>query len=126
MFSKLFDGVRHDSGDPLVFADKFISHYQSMGIDPKSKTIIFSDALNYDKVARITAYCRDKIGMSFGIGTSLTNDAGPAPMNIVIKMTEAQPQHDEWVGVVKLSDENGKHTGTEKMVGLAKTILGIT
>jgi len=126
MFSKLFDGVRHDSGDPLVFADKFISHYQSMGIDPKSKTIIFSDALNYDKVARITAYCRDKIGMSFGIGTSLTNDAGPAPMNIVIKMTEAQPQHDEWVGVVKLSDENGKHTGTEKMIGLAKTILGIT
>lgn len=125
MFSKLFDGVRHDSGDPLLFADKVIAHYQDMGIDPKSKTIIFSDGLNYEKVARIAGYCRDKIGMSFGIGTNLTNDAGPDPMNIVIKMTEAHPKDGEWTEVVKLSDEHGKYTGTERMINLAKTILQI-
>lgn len=126
MFSKLFDGVRHDSGDPLVFADKVIAHYQQMGIDPKTKTIIFSDGLNYDKVVRITNYCRGKIGMSFGIGTSLTNDAGPAPMNIVVKMTEVQTDDHTWIGVVKLSDEQGKYTGSAQMIELAKTILGIS
>lgn len=125
MFSKLFDGVRHDSGDPLVFADKVIAHYKTMGIDPRSKTIIFSDGLNDEKVTRIAGYCSGKIGMSFGIGTNLTNDAGPAPMNIVIKMTEACPHDGEWSSVVKLSDEPGKYTGNEKMIELAKTILGI-
>ncbi|MNK09441.1 Nicotinate phosphoribosyltransferase 2 [compost metagenome] len=125
MYSKLFDGVRHDSGDPLIFADKVIAHYQGMGIDPKSKTIIFSDGLDYDKVVRIADHCRDKIGMSFGIGTNFTNDAGPVPMNIVIKMTEAQPQDGEWTEVVKLSDEPGKYTGNPEMIHLAKVILGI-
>jgi nicotinate phosphoribosyltransferase len=125
MYSKLFDGVRHDSGDPLLFADKVIAHYQHMGINPANKTIIFSDALNYDKVARIAAHCRDRIGMSFGIGTSLTNDAGPAPLNIVIKMTAACPEAEGWTPVVKLSDEHGKYTGEEQTIALAKTILGI-
>lgn len=125
MFSKLFDGVRHDSGDPINFADQVIAHYKSMGIDPTTKTIIFSDGLNYDKVATIVEHCRNKIGMSFGIGTSLTNDAGPPPMNIVIKMTEARPRDGEWTEVIKLSDELGKYTGSEQMIKLAKTILKI-
>ncbi|MCZ4243791.1 nicotinate phosphoribosyltransferase [Pedobacter punctiformis] len=125
MFSKLFDGVRHDSGDPLVFADQVIDHYKSMGIDPLSKTIIFSDALNYNKVENIVNYCKGKIGMSFGIGTNLTNDAGVEPMNIVIKMTQALPKDNEWIEVVKLSDEDGKHTGNPSTIDLAKTILGI-
>jgi len=125
MFSKLFDGVRHDSGDALMFADKVITHYQRLGIDPESKTIIFSDALNYEKVARIAAHCQGRIGMSFGIGTNLTNDAGPEPMNIVVKMTQAHPQHGEWTEVIKLSDEHGKYTGSPEMINLAKTIMGI-
>ena len=125
MFSKLFDGVRHDSGDPIDFADQVIAHYRSLGIDPATKTIIFSDGLNYEKVAPIVEHCRNKIGMSFGIGTSLTNDAGPPPMNIVIKMTEAKPRDGEWTEVIKLSDEHGKYTGTEQMITLAKTILKI-
>ncbi|WP_217902344.1 nicotinate phosphoribosyltransferase [Siphonobacter sp. BAB-5385] len=125
MFSKLFDGVRHDSGDPLEFADKVIQHYQGMGINPLSKTITFSDSLNYEKVARIAEHCRGRIGMSFGIGTSLTNDVGPKAMNIVIKMTEAQPGEGEWTEVVKLSDEKGKYTGSERMIHLAKEILHI-
>lgn len=125
MFSKLFDGVRHDSGDPILFADKVIAHYQKLGIDPKSKTIIFSDSLNYDKVASIAEYCRDKVGMSFGIGTSLTNDVGLTPMNIVIKMTTALPKDGAWTEVVKLSDEQGKYTGSMEVINLAKTLLNI-
>ena len=124
-FAKLFDGVRHDSGDAIEFAEQTIKHYQKFGIDPLSKTIIFSDALNYDKVSRIADFCRGKIGMSFGIGTNLTNDVGLKPMNIVIKMTAAFPEGDEWIPVVKLSDEKGKYTGDEKMIHLAKTILNI-
>jgi nicotinate phosphoribosyltransferase len=125
MFSKLFDGVRHDSGDPLEFADNVISHYQKMGINPKTKTIVFSDGLNYEKVARIAQHCHKRIGMSFGIGTNLTNDVGPEPMNIVIKMTAARPQEADWTEVVKLSDERGKYTGSESMINLAKSILDI-
>jgi nicotinate phosphoribosyltransferase len=64
--------------------------------------------------------------MSFGIGTNLTNDVGLKPMNIVIKMTAAFPEGDEWIPVVKLSDEKGKYTGDEKMIHLAKTILNIS
>jgi len=124
-FSKLFDGVRHDSGDPVEFAEKTINHYKKMGIDPMSKTIIFSDALNYDKVERIANFCKGKIGMSFGIGTNFTNDVGLKPLNIVIKMTEALPENQTWVPVVKLSDEKGKHTGDLKMIHLAKEILGL-
>ncbi|MEX8546772.1 MAG: nicotinate phosphoribosyltransferase [Mucilaginibacter sp.] len=125
MFSKLFDGVRHDSGDAIEFAEKTIRHYHSLGIDPLSKTIIFSDALNYEKVKRIVDFCSGKIGMSFGIGTNLTNDVGLTPLNIVIKMTEAKPAKGEWTKVVKLSDEHGKYTGDAETIHLAKTILGI-
>lgn len=125
MYSKLFDGVRHDSGDPLIFADKVIAHYTRMGINPVTKTIIFSDALDYEKVARIVEHCKNRISMSFGIGTSLTNDVGPAPMNIVIKMTAARPENENWTPVVKLSDEHGKYTGDQSAIELAKAILGI-
>jgi nicotinate phosphoribosyltransferase len=124
-FAKLFDGVRHDSGDPVAFAQKTIRHYEQLGIDPLSKTIIFSDALNLDKVKKIVAFCRGKIRMSFGIGTNLTNDAGHAPMNIVIKMTEALPESEPWTPVIKLSDEQGKHTGNAETIELAKAVLRI-
>lgn len=125
MFSKLFDGVRHDSGDPLHFADKVINHYEKMGINPLTKTIIFSDGLDFEKVKRIANYCKGKVGMSFGIGTNLTNDVGPHAMNMVIKMTEANHYQDEWTPVVKLSDEQGKYTGDPETIQLAKIILGI-
>lgn len=125
MFTKLFDGVRHDSGDPLLFADKTVAHYRKKGINPLSKTIIFSDALDYDKVERIAKHCKDKIGVSFGIGTNFTNDVGHPPMNMVIKMTEAHPDDAYWTPVVKLSDVKGKYTGIPEMIELSKTILGI-
>lgn len=124
-FAKLFDGVRHDSGDPLEFADKTIAHYKRKGIDPLSKTIIFSDGLDLEKVKRIADYCRDKIAISFGIGTNFTNDVGLKPMNIVIKMTEALPEAEPWTPVIKLSDVPGKHSGDERTIELAKEVLKI-
>lgn len=124
-FAKLFDGVRHDSGEPEEFADLTIAHYQSLNIDPRSKTIIFSDGLNPEKVDAITQHCKGRIGMSFGIGTDFTNDVGLTAMNIVIKMTHALPEGGHWTDVVKLSDEPKKHTGTPEMIELAQRLLDI-
>lgn len=124
-FSKLFDGVRHDSGDPIEFAKKTIVHYKKMNIDPRNKTIIFSDGLNPDKVDRIVAFCNGKIGMSFGIGTNFTNDVGLKPTNIVIKMQEARPEGKQWIDVVKLSDVKEKYTGSAQMIELAKSVLDV-
>ncbi|MFJ1490003.1 nicotinate phosphoribosyltransferase [Capnocytophaga canis] len=124
-FSKLFDGVRHDSGDPIVFAEKTIEHYKKFGINPLSKYIIFSDGLNPEKVKSIAEACKGKIGISFGIGTNLTNDVGLRPMNIVMKLTEVLTRDNEWVSTVKLSDEPNKHTGDPRMIELAKELLQI-
>jgi nicotinate phosphoribosyltransferase len=124
-FTKLFDGMRHDSGDPIAFAQKTIQHYKKLGINPLSKTIIFSDSLNYEKVKTIVDYCCGKIGISFGIGTNFSNDVGLKPMNIVLKMTEALPESEPWTPVVKLSDEPAKYTGDPQTIALAKMVLHI-
>ncbi len=124
-FAKLFDGVRHDSGDPIEFADKTIYHYKKLNIDPLSKTIIFSDSLTPDKVEEICHYCKGKIKISFGIGTNFTNDVGVKPLNIVIKMAEAKPEGQEWIPTVKLTDAQGKNTGNVKMIKLCKEVLNI-
>ena len=121
--SKLFDGVRHDSGDPIEFGEKVIAHYNRMGINPQHKTIIFSDGLNSEKVEIITNAFKGRIGLSFGIGTNLTNDVGLRAMNIVMKLTEISSYDIPWTGVVKLSDEKNKHTGSENDIRLAKEIL---
>lgn len=123
-FSKLFDGVRHDSGDPIEFAEKTIKHYKENNVNPLYKYIIFSDGLNLKKVHEIADACKNKIGVSFGIGTNLTNDVGLEPMNIVMKLTGVKNE-DIWIPTIKLSDEKGKHTGDPKMIELAKTFLRI-
>ncbi|WP_353981318.1 nicotinate phosphoribosyltransferase [Salinicola endophyticus] len=124
-FAKLFDGVRHDSADPIDFASQTIAHYERLGIDPRSKTIIFSDALTPERVERIHAFCKDRIGMAFGIGTNFTNDVGATPMNMVIKMVEARPEGQHWLPVVKLSDVPDKHTGDPEMIALAQRVLAL-
>lgn len=124
-FAKLYDGVRQDSGNPLEFADKVIEHYKSLGIDPISKTIIFSDSLNPDKAVEIKNYCRGKIKCSFGIGTNFSNDVGVTPLNMVIKVLEAKPEGEDWHHCIKLSDSEGKHTGDWKEIEIAKYILNI-
>jgi nicotinate phosphoribosyltransferase len=103
-FAKLFDGLRHDSGDPVQWAEKCIAHYQKLGIDPMSKTLVFSDGLNLPMALEIFRALRGRINVSFGIGTNLTADIpGVEPMSIVLKMTACAGQ-----AVAKISDEPGK------------------
>jgi len=125
-YAKLYDGVRQDSGDVYEFAEKVISHYKKMGIDPLSKTIVFSDSLDPEKAKEINHWCNGQIKCSFGIGTNLSNDVGVTPLNMVIKMTAAKPTcEDEWIPTVKLSDVAGKHTGDPKMIEVCKYLLNI-
>jgi len=103
-FAKLFDGLRHDSGDPLQWAEKAIAHYEKLGIDPMSKTLVFSDGLDFEKSLQLYRALFGRIHVSFGIGTKLTCDIpGVEPMNIVIKMTACNGQP-----VAKISDAPGK------------------
>ncbi len=102
-FAKLFDGLRHDSGDPYIWGDKAIAHYQKLKIDPKTKVLTFSDGLNLQKAWDLHQYFKDRIKTSFGIGTNLTNDMGLTQLNIVLKLVECNGQP-----VAKLSDSPGK------------------
>ncbi len=102
-FAKLFDGLRHDSGDPYIWGDKAVVHYQKLKIDPKTKVLTFSDGLNLQKAWDLHQYFKDRIKTSFGIGTNLTNDMGLTQLNIVLKLVECNGQP-----VAKLSDSPGK------------------
>lgn len=115
--AKLFDGVRCDSGDEFDFTDKLVARYRELGIDPTTKTIVFSNALDFGKALDIQEHCRGKIRCSFGIGTNLTNDTGFKPSNIVMKLTQCKMNvNQEWRECVKLSDDAGKHIGSEAEV----------
>jgi len=123
--AKLFDGLRHDSGNPLVFADRAVEHYKKLGIDPLSKTLVFSDGLDVEAVERIQNYCAGRIKTSYGIGTNLTNDVGVTPLNMVIKMTAADPDGvGHMIPTVKLSDVPGKETGNPEALKLCKAMIG--
>ncbi|WP_338924075.1 nicotinate phosphoribosyltransferase (plasmid) [Pseudomonas silesiensis] len=104
-YAKLFDGCRHDSGDARVWGDRMISHYESMRIDPMTKTLVFSDGLNLgNRALEILRHFRGRINVSFGIGTDLTNGVeGVKPLSIVMKMVTCQGQP-----VAKISDQPGK------------------
>jgi nicotinate phosphoribosyltransferase len=102
-FCKLFDGARHDSGDPFEWGEKLIAHYQKNRVDPRTKTLIFSDQLSFPLAIEISRRFSGRAKISFGIGTNLTNDLGYVPINIVIKMTECNGQP-----VAKVSDAPGK------------------
>jgi len=125
MYAKLFDGVRHDSGDPIVFGEQAIKHYKKLGIDPTTKTIVFSDGLNPKEVERINKHFgRWRIKLSYGVGTNLSNDIpGITPLNMVIKMVAAKPYGKGWIHTIKLSDAEGKHTGDKNTIELAKRII---
>ena len=111
--AKLFDGVRCDSGDEYEFIERLIARYKELGIDPTTKTIIFSNALDFEKALKIYQYCQGKIRCSFGIGTNLTNDTGYQSSNIVMKLSRCKmSQSQEWRECVKLSDDMGKHMGS--------------
>lgn len=99
----LFSGVRHDSGDPFAWGDKMIDHYTRLGIDPATKTLLFSDSLNFEKADKIARYFDGKAKVAFGIGTFIANDTYAEPLNIVMKVTKCNG-----LDVAKLSDVEGK------------------
>jgi len=102
-FCKLFDGARHDSGDPFEWGERMIAHYQSMRVDPLTKTLIFSDGLTIPRVIELYQRFVGRAQLAFGVGTNLTNDLGPEPLQVVMKMVRCNGQP-----VAKLSDTPGK------------------
>ena len=102
-FCKLFDGARHDSGDPFVWGERMLEHYRKNRVDPLNKTLIFSDALTIPRTIELYQRFHGRCQLAFGIGTNLTNDLGYEPLQVVIKMTRCNGQP-----VAKLSDTPGK------------------
>ncbi|MBO4928679.1 MAG: nicotinate phosphoribosyltransferase [Clostridiales bacterium] len=102
-YSTLFSGVRHDSGDPIEWGEKMISHYKNLGIDPTTKTLLFSDSLNFEKADMIFRHFEGRAKVAFGIGTYIANDTCVTPLNIVMKTTLCNGQD-----VAKISDVDGK------------------
>lgn len=102
-FCKLFDGARHDSGDPFSWGERLIAHYQKHRVDPKTKTLIFSDALTIPRTIELFQQFQGRCQLAFGVGTNLTNDLGYEPLQVVIKMTRCNGQP-----VAKISDTPGK------------------
>jgi len=120
--ARVYDGVRQDSGDPIAFIDKVVTHYRSVGVNAINKTIIFSDSLTVDKAIELKESCDIKgIRCAFGIGTHFTNDIpGVKPLNIVIKLREI-----DGIEVVKLSDDPGKEVGSAEAVKQARSLVGM-
>ena len=102
-YATLFSGVRHDSGDPYEWGDKMVHHYEKLGLDPKTKTLLFSDSLDFEKADKLNSYFKDKIKVAFGIGTYISNDTCDEPLNIVMKTTACNG-----MDVAKISDDKGK------------------
>ena len=103
-FCKLFDGARHDSGDPFQWGERMIAHYNKNRVDPKTKTLIFSDGLSVPRTIELYQQFKGRCQLAFGIGTNLTNDLGYEPLQIVIKMIRCNGQP-----VAKLSDTPSKN-----------------
>ena len=102
-FAKLFDGLRHDSGDPIIWGEKALAHYAKLRIDAHTKRLVFSDGLDFDRAIALHHHFSDRTQCGFGIGTNLTNDMGLKTLHIVMKLTHANRQP-----VAKLSDSPGK------------------
>lgn len=102
-FAKLFDGLRHDSGDPVVWGEKALAHYAKLRIDANTKRLTYSDGLDLPEAFRLYRHFADRVQLGFGIGTNLSNDVGLQTLNIVMKLTRCNGQP-----VAKLSDSPGK------------------
>lgn len=123
--ARKWNGVRHDSGDPFEFGERVISFYDNLDIDPHTKTIVFSDGLDIDMIVKLYNTFNGRINIIFGWGTTLTNDMGIKALNVVMKATHARDTVlDVEADGVKLSDDAGKHTGPEALVGRYQQIFG--
>lgn len=113
----IWRGVRQDSGDPFVFGEHLIKFYEGNGIDPATKTIVFSDGLDINTIVALQQHFQGRINILFGWGTTLTNDLGMQPLNVVMKATHVRlPATGQGADTVKLSDSAGKHIGPSELV----------
>jgi nicotinate phosphoribosyltransferase len=120
-FAKLFDGLRHDSGDPLAWGEKALAHYAKLRVDPMTKTLVFSDGLDFPQTLRLYDAFADRSRVAFGIGTHLTHDLGVKPPNIVMKLVGANGQP-----VAKISDAPGKTLcGDETFLAYLKRVFNV-
>lgn len=120
-FAKLFDGLRHDSGDPVAWGEKALAHYARLRIDAHGKRLVFSDSLDVTRALALYRRFGDRVQMGFGIGTNLTNDVGLQPLNIVMKLVEVNGQP-----VAKLSDAPGKTLATdETFLAYLRQVFGV-
>ncbi|HET9578276.1 MAG TPA: nicotinate phosphoribosyltransferase, partial [Usitatibacter sp.] len=108
-FAKLFDGLRHDSGDPIAWGEKMLAHYAGLRIDARTKQLTFSDSLDFERTFEIHRHFADRTKVGYGIGTYLTNDLGVPPLNIVMKLVRCNDQP-----VAKISDAAGKTLGDDE------------
>ncbi len=121
-FCKLFDGARHDSGDPFAWGERMLQHYRDNRVDPLTKTLIFSDGLTVPRIVELHRQFHGRCTLAFGIGTNLTNDLGYEPLQVVIKMTRCNGQP-----VAKLSDAPGKSMcDDEKYLAYLRQVFDIT
>jgi len=104
-------GVRQDSGDPVAFGEDLIGFYNDLRINPLEKTVVFSDGLDIGQIVSLQRHFAGRINVLFGWGTTLTNDMGIKPLNVVMKATHVQLPGLGEADTVKLSDTAGKHTG---------------
>ena len=120
-WARIFDSVRQDSGGPDTFARILIEHYHNLGIDPKSKRVVFSDGQTDRSLIKLARRWRDEIKVRGNIGTYFTNDVGVEPLNIVFKPFHVSPNDcQDWIPVVKLSDTPGKASGDPDAVEMAR------
>lgn len=117
--ARRFRGVRHDSGDPIAFGESVLTWYRARGVDPKTKTLVFSDGLEPDEILDLHQRFDGRIGVAFGWGTNLTNDCGVPNFSLVVKPVSADGQP-----LVKLSDNSGKSTGPPAEVARYRRLFG--
>jgi len=119
-FAKLFDGLRHDSGDPIAWGERALAHYHSLRLDPAGKRFVFSDGLDLPRALALHRHFADRVQTAFGIGTNLTNDLGPTPLNIVMKLFRCNG-----MPTAKLPDSPGKvHCTDETFLAYLRQVFG--
>lgn len=122
--AEMWNGTRHDSGDAQEYGDRKIARYEELGIDPTSKTVVFSDGLKMHTILPLRDHFAGRINALYGWGTSLTNDLGITALSVVMKATKVRlPETGEEATTVKLSDDAGKHTGTPEQVARYQEIF---
>lgn len=125
-FANTFEGTRQDSGDTHWFADRMVRHYESLGIDPHQKSVIYSNSLkSLDEILELNTYRQGEFKRSFGLGGFITNNVGHKPHNMVLKLVAIRVGDGPWIDTVKLSDDPAKSIGKPEEIARCKSILKI-